>query len=102
METDGADEAAEPGRDVELLFPRGGYVGGGSVGGGDLCHLPSEHLNIIYCNKENYGPLFGVGVEPCRLGIKAVVGKGGTRYRGDTGGGLGGGGRNRLGGSGVT
>ena len=98
METDREYAAEEPGWDMDVPFPRGGYFWVGRAGGGDLRRLPSEHLCEIYCNKAHYIPVSGGGVTARISVIKAVVVTGDTRSRGDMGGGSGGGGGNGLGG----
>ena len=90
-ETVGVDAASEPGRDVDVTFPGGGDVGGRRTQGGDLCCHLSEHCRKIYHNKYHCGTVSGGNSSPRSLGIKEVVVKGGTIYRGDTGGGSSGG-----------
>ena len=91
------DSSAEPGWDVDTLFPGGGNVRNGRAGGGELHHSPSKHRHTIYFNKDHYGPVFGGVAAPRSLSIEVVVVSGGTRSRGDTAGESGDGGRNRLG-----
>ena len=90
--TDWKYAASEPERDVEIPFPGGVDGRGGHTGGIDLHHPPSKHCHIIYRDKAYYGPMSGGGAVPRSLGVKDVVVTEGTRYKGDTGGGLGGGG----------
>ena len=98
-ETDREYAPLEPGRYVNLPFPGGVDVGGGCAVGGDLRLLPSEHCHTMYSNKYHCGPVSGGGAAAKSYGIEVVVVIGVTRYIGDMGGGLGGVGRNGLGGA---
>ena len=100
METDGADATLEPGKDMEVPFPGGGYIRGRRAGGGDLNHPPSDHHPVIYCKNDHSGHVSGDGAAPRSSIIKSVMVVEGNKSRGDTGGGSGNGGRKVLGGAG--
>ena len=83
---------------MDVPFSGGFNVIGGCERGRDLRRSLLEQCHAIYCDTSHYGPVSGGGAAPRSLGIKAVVGTGGTRYRGDMGGGSGGRGGNVIGG----
>ena len=92
VRSDRADVAVEPVWDVGLPFPGVVDSGGERAGDGDLITPSSEHCCSIYRDKAHYEPVSGSGTTPRSSGIDAVVGTVGTKSRGDTGGGSGGGG----------
>ena len=87
----------ELGWDMYVTSHVGGNGRGGHAGGGDLRSPPSEHCCIIYHDKAHYEPVSGGSAAPRSPGFKVVVGTGGTKSRGDTGGVSVGGGKEGLG-----
>ena len=53
----------------------------------------AQHCCIIYCNKDNHGPVSVGGAASGGMGFEVVVGSGETGPGGDTGGSVGGEGR---------
>ena len=69
METDREDATSEPVRDTDVPSPVGRDIRGGSTGGGDLRHPPSDPRRAIYRNKDHYGPVSGGGAASMSLGL---------------------------------
>ena len=72
---EGSESKEEGEWDVFLPPTVGGNVVGGSVGGGDLRCLLSEHSCTLYYNYAHYVPISSGGSMPEGDDVEAVVGK---------------------------
>ena len=89
-QADGEATLERTGWSIDLSPPRGGDVGGGTAGGGDLSLLPTEHSRTVYFNLAHHVPVSGDRVEARVKGGQSVVGSVQNGFGGDLDGSSGG------------